>query len=82
MRKAASKRCNTRKPRKPRAKPIPLDELRHWIDTLSATAQAQIIDNSKTIFDREPVYICLWNEQEINELKNKIKILHEWIVPH
>ena len=50
-----------------------------WIDTLTNTAQAQVVDNDKTIFDREPVLVGLWTNAEIDELKNKIKALHAWI---
>jgi hypothetical protein len=77
MRKAALKPCKRK--RTPAQKAIPLDELRMWIDTLTNTAQAQVVDNDKTIFDREPVLVGLWSRQEIDELKNKIKVLHSWI---
>jgi len=53
-----------------------------WIDTLTNTAQAQVVDNSKTIFDREPVIVGMWSNEEINVLKDKIKILHAWIELH
>ena len=83
MRKAALKPCKTpRRKRKPVEKPIPLDELRMWIDTLTHTAQAQVVDNDKTIFDREPVLVGLWSNAELDELKNKIKALHAWIASH
>ena len=85
MKKAALKPCKktpARRKRKPVEKPIPLDELRMWIDTLTHTAQAQVVDNEKTVFDREPVLVGLWNRSEIDELKNKIKALHAWIASH
>lgn len=50
-----------------------------WIDTLTHTAQAQVVDNDKTVFDREPVLVGLWSNAELDELKNKIKALHAWI---
>ena len=83
MKKAALKPCKTRtRRRKPAPKPIPLDELRMWIDTLTATAQAQVVDNSKTIFDREPVIVGMWSNEEMDILREKIKILHAWIELH
>ncbi len=79
MKKVASKQCKPVRKRKPVEKPIPIDELRYWIDTLTNTAQAQVVDNAKTVFDREPVLVGLWSNEERNELKQKIKTLHEWI---
>ena len=80
MRKVASKQCKPKpRKRKPAPKPIPLEELRMWIDTLTNTAQAQVVDNNKTIFDREPVLVGMWSNEEVNILKEKIKILHAWI---
>jgi len=82
MKKAALKPCKkapARRKRKPVEKPIPLDELRMWIDTLTNTAQAQVVDNDKTVFDREPVLVGMWTNAELDELKIKIKKLHAWI---
>ena len=85
MKKAALKPCKkapTRRRRKPVEKPIPLDELRMWIDTLTNTAEAMVVDNEKTVFDREPVFVGLWTRSELDELKIKIKKLHAWIASH
>lgn len=80
MKKAASMQCKPRRNnRKNNQKAIPLEELRQWINTLTNTAEAYIIDNDKTVFDREPVYVSLWSSEEIEQLKNKIKTLHSWI---
>lgn len=80
MKKAVLKPCKTRtRRRKPAPKPIPLEELRMWVDTLTATAQAQVVDNSKTVFDREPVLIGMWSNEEIENIKEKIIFLHSWI---